>query len=68
MTFYNVSSCTVSHQCELLNVSAIVENYGIGKTTLYTGGTNRVSRQYELSNVSAKHLAEKMTLYKGSRK
>jgi hypothetical protein len=27
MTFYNVSSCAVSHQCDLLNVSAIVENH-----------------------------------------
>ncbi len=51
MTLHTGGRYGVSHQCELLNVSA---NRMIGKMTLNTGGIHVVSHQYELLNVSAR--------------
>ena len=54
----------VSHQCEVLNVSASYANL---QGFLFTGSMEMVSLQCERVNVNVIHLSEQMILYTGGR-
>jgi hypothetical protein len=58
-TLYSEGRCRVSHQCVLLNVNAT--------EFLYTGSTQMVSLQYELSYVRANKMIGKTTYCTGGR-
>jgi hypothetical protein len=64
-TLYTGGRNEVSHQCELLNVSSIVENL---QRFLYRWSTQMLCLQYELLlNVSANEIIGKTNLYTGGR-
>ena len=64
-TLYTGGRNEVSHQCELLNVSSIVENL---QRFLYRWSTQMLCLQYEIFlNVSANDIIGKITLYTGGR-